>query len=495
MIYSPNHQRLSYRFQPTYHSNWHTNTSNRSATTAHYPQGPPRCYQQPQENPKIRYSYNMAQMTPAEMEEFQNLSDRYQADLPGSLIGEKLPMDILVTEYAQADPTYVVKTAGLAATHSAYRAVKGDGQCGWRATVFSYFELLLHSGDLSLVQLEKIRFESFADTMRQIGLDYDLLADMFDSTWQLFDSIAQAVQNNITDDNVILNVLNDENPSNSVVYHFKMITSAYMELHADDYEPFLEIPVSEYRVTRIDPANQEIDQIGLQALTHAVISTAGFSLEVLYLDRSIGEEVTPHQFSHATGEVPTIRLLYRPGHYDIIYKETQPMQVYLQPQHSVPTQIEPSQDFSHLYLQPVHSTLTHDAENTPEAQEFLFSSPNQRASSYGTQLQPSEQYMQFGSYDSYYQEPAQTYTDMSWYAPAAHQSVPPPVSTPTEPLPQHHTWSSVPNSSRSCSLTISPSPPAAATVTTEPMIRFSSTMWQPHVRHHQTAPMGPCTGR
>ena len=74
----------------------------------------------------------MAQMNSAELEEFQNLSDRYQADLPGPLVSERLPMNVLVTEYAQADPTFVVKTTGLAARHSSYRAVKGDGQCGWR---------------------------------------------------------------------------------------------------------------------------------------------------------------------------------------------------------------------------------------------------------------------------------------------------------------------------------------------------------------------------
>lgn len=54
----------------------------------------------------------------------------------------------LVTEYAQADPTYVAKTQvscllevpcllslhfqALANTYEAYRRVKGDGQCGWR---------------------------------------------------------------------------------------------------------------------------------------------------------------------------------------------------------------------------------------------------------------------------------------------------------------------------------------------------------------------------
>lgn len=421
----------------------------------------------------------MAQMTPAEMEEFQNLSDRYQADLPGPLIGEKLPMDVLVTEYAQADPTFVVKTTGLAATHSAYRAVKGDGQCGWRATVFSYFELLLHSGDPGLVQLEKIRFETFADTMTQIGMDYELLAVMFDYTWELFDKIIEAVQNNVPDDNIVLNILNDENPSNSVIYHFKMVTSAYMQLHPDEYEPFLEMPVDQYCVARIDPANQEIDQIGLQALTHAVISAAGFGLEVLYLDRSMGEEVTPHQFSQTGNGVPTIRLLYRPGHYDIIYKGNQAIEVFLQSDQGIQ-----------------HIDAARGVTSSSGVLDALFSPATMPASSaqssYGVYDAPG-QYTHHLGYGNFYQPPM--YADMSWYQPPAQQPMPPPISMPVEPPAQLNSHASTAQSHSSRSVTLSPSPPTTVAITNQPQIRFSSSMYHRNMRNHRTAPTGPCTGR
>ena len=91
-----------------------------------------------------------------------------------------------------------------------------------------------------------------------------------------------------------------------------MMTSSYMVLHADEFEPFLEMPLDEYRQTRIDPTNQEIDQIGLQALTTGVIMPAGIGLEVLYLDRSAGDMVTPHAFVEGAHDKPNIRLLYRP---------------------------------------------------------------------------------------------------------------------------------------------------------------------------------------
>jgi ubiquitin thioesterase protein OTUB1 len=90
------------------------------------------------------------------------------------------------------------------------------------------------------------------------------------------------------------------------------MTSGFMQLNLHNYEPFLEMSMTEYRQQRIDPANQEIDQIGLQALTDSVIAPAGIALDVSYLDRSVGEEVTPHQFVPNAAAWPTVRLLYRP---------------------------------------------------------------------------------------------------------------------------------------------------------------------------------------
>jgi ubiquitin thioesterase protein OTUB1 len=98
-----------------------------------------------------------------------------------------------------------------------------------------------------------------------------------------------------------------------------MITSAWMKSHADYYAGFLESgDVNAYCQRNIDPFAVELEHFGLQALATALINEAGIAIEVLYLDRSTGTEVTPHKFSvldAACNEVEsasTIRLLYRP---------------------------------------------------------------------------------------------------------------------------------------------------------------------------------------
>jgi ubiquitin thioesterase protein OTUB1 len=79
------------------------------------------------------------------------------------------------------------------------------------------------------------------------------------------------------------------------------------------------MPVLEYCKTKIDPAVAEIDNVGLSALVDVLINPAGISVEVIYLDRSAGEDVTTYRFAETDEEgnellpdAPTFRLLYRP---------------------------------------------------------------------------------------------------------------------------------------------------------------------------------------
>lgn len=93
---------------------------------------------------------------------------------------------------------------------------------------------------------------------------------------------------------------------------FQLLTSAWIKLDPGRYQAFLPMPVDQYCSTRIDPVKTEIDEVGLQALIHGVIEGSGFGVEILYLDRSEGDVVTPHQLTSICPNGATVRLLYRP---------------------------------------------------------------------------------------------------------------------------------------------------------------------------------------
>jgi ubiquitin thioesterase protein OTUB1 len=93
-----------------------------------------------------------------------------------------------------------------------------------------------------------------------------------------------------------------------------------MKLNPHRYQAFLPLPLDQYCTTRIETVKTEIDEVGLQALVDGVIEPSGVAVEILYLDRSQGEAVTPHLLTPSRPSASTIRLLYRPGHYDIAYQ-------------------------------------------------------------------------------------------------------------------------------------------------------------------------------
>ena len=60
--------------------------------------------------------------------------------------------------------------------------------------------------------------------------------------------------------------------------------------------------------------SKESDHIHIIALTAAL----GVSVRIEYMDRGEGGTVTAHDFPE--GSEPILFLLYRPGHYDLLYK-------------------------------------------------------------------------------------------------------------------------------------------------------------------------------
>lgn len=93
-----------------------------------------------------------------------------------------------------------------------------------------------------------------------------------------------------------------------------------MQSRADEFKPFVPMgDVKTYCALNIEAAVCEIDNVAIAALSDAVIKPAGIGFEIMYLDRSQGEEVNTTAFAQPTDHngmplpnAPWIRLLYRP---------------------------------------------------------------------------------------------------------------------------------------------------------------------------------------
>ncbi|KJZ69069.1 hypothetical protein HIM_11538 [Hirsutella minnesotensis 3608] len=257
----------------------------------------------------------------------QEAAREYQPVLEGPLVGDKTPSDAITHEYAKADQVYVEKTLALPQTYSHYRPIQGDGNCGWRAIGFSYFEKLVESGDQGKIEGEVARLISLNHMLSTVG-GYTYFEDWVDEMTGLLRDLAANVTNPVAARALLLQRWNDVSVEGCLIYYLRLLAATYLKANASTYDPF--VPdgqgVASYCSQSIELPNREIEHLGIVALVNVLLKPADFVLEIAYLDRSPGSQVNHHRFIDETDgqtlslDGPTIFLLYRPDHYDVLYR-------------------------------------------------------------------------------------------------------------------------------------------------------------------------------
>ena len=114
----------------------------------------------------------------------------------------------------------------------------------------------------------------------------------------------------------LLGVFNDQGLSDYLIVFLRLITSGQLQKDADFYVNFVDggRSVKDFCNQEVEPMSKESDHIHIIALATAL----DVSVAVEYMDRGAGDQCVAHVFPEGTQ--PKIFLLYRPGHYDILYK-------------------------------------------------------------------------------------------------------------------------------------------------------------------------------
>lgn len=113
-------------------------------------------------------------------------------------------------------------------------------------------------------------------------------------------------------------LFNEQAYSDYVVVYLRLITSGKLQEDADFYSNFIEgnyTSLSDFCKKEVEPMYKESDHIHIIAICAAL----GCAVRVEYMDRGSHTEVIAHDFPESTNN-PPIFLLYRPNHYDILYK-------------------------------------------------------------------------------------------------------------------------------------------------------------------------------
>ena len=235
------------------------------------------------------------------------------------LVSDRLPFESVQFEYdKESSPEFYNKAVELSSTYSDIRKIRKDGNCFYRAFLVREVEIMMSDPD------EKARFISvckgWKDRLLALGFTEFTTVDFCDTFYEFLDVIAEGKKtfNQIYEEKFL-----DDAVSNYLIIFLRLIASGYVREHEADYAPFMdgERSLVDYCVAEIEQMWVDVDHLALSAFVHA----CGTPLRIEYMNRGAAPDGGFHYELPDKSEQPfppRVILLYRPGHYDVIYKSS-----------------------------------------------------------------------------------------------------------------------------------------------------------------------------
>ncbi|CAL1383549.1 unnamed protein product [Linum trigynum] len=264
------------------------------------------------------------------MQQHSDIRDAEAHKLP--FLGDKEPLSALAAEYQSGSPILLQKIKLLSDQYAAIRRTRGDGNCFFRSFMFAYLEHILQTQDRTEVDRVKLNVEECRKTLQSLGYADFTFEDFFALFLEQLDNALQGNDDSISHEELVTRS-RDQSVSDYIVMFFRFVTSGEIRKRSAFFEPFIlgltNATVEQFCKSSVEPMGEESDHVHITALSDAL----GVPIRVVYLDRSscdTGEvAVNHHDFVPASDGNPAkvtegttkpfVTLLYRPGHYDILY--------------------------------------------------------------------------------------------------------------------------------------------------------------------------------
>ena len=257
--------------------------------------------------------------TDEEILQFENAIKAEQAEVQ-PLISALLPFSMVEEEYmTETGINFLPKIVQLKERYGTMRRSRGDGNCFFRSLAFA----LLEGMKEDIAAWMRIRIKELLDAA---GFEVMAYEDFFD---EFFALAAEITLKKDRGEWLAAEWQSEPSRSHSVVVLLRLVASAFLRTNAEAYEPFL-FELSSRSEEASSPPNMtmfcqrqveclgvESDQIHIVALSNAL----RLHIVIGYLDQSdspLQLDFEPDD-SWKTPAMATIHLLYRPGHYDILY--------------------------------------------------------------------------------------------------------------------------------------------------------------------------------
>ncbi|KAL5269026.1 hypothetical protein ACHWQZ_G002748 [Mnemiopsis leidyi] len=223
------------------------------------------------------------------------------------LVSEPEPVENLKSEYTQ-NHGFLAKIEHLTKSYSKIRRVRGDGNCFYRAYAYTLFDACKRDAALRDRVFKKL--DTTLAWLVQLGMPSFTTEDFHDT---FVETLKNHCDSGTYDS--LMETFNNDGMSNYLVVYVRLLTSGQLQQDSDEYLPFVEglyKDMKEFCDKEVMPVDREADHLQIKALTECL----SFPLKLVYVDRSEGG---PTELVIPDGSSPDVSLLYRPGHYDILY--------------------------------------------------------------------------------------------------------------------------------------------------------------------------------
>jgi len=216
---------------------------------------------------------------------------------------------VSIAEYCKQfpdDSSMKEKMMSLEENFTSVRRVRGDGACFYRAFFVSLMEYYLKNRENFPKLIEKAK--STAKYLKENGYPEFTVEDFEEA---FIEGLEKFNEDGYTGERLI-EYFNDDNGSNYFFTFVRLLTS--VEIQSNELYQFY-IPDQtprDFCRTNVEPVAADADQLQITALVTAI----GASVQVVSIDDS-------HQgvqlINTPDDRDPVIHLLFRPGHYEVIY--------------------------------------------------------------------------------------------------------------------------------------------------------------------------------
>jgi len=235
--------------------------------------------------------------------------------LTQELVAKKEDIALLANEYnPNISSKYHEKAKELAQTYSHLRKIRGDGNCFYRAVLTAELERCVE--DREELQRFTELCKKWKETLLRLGFPELTTGDFCEAMETMLESIRDGTKNL----EFLIDDLRNEEIANYYVAFTRLITSGYLRENSELYSGFIEggRTLDQFCRDEVEPMWKDCDHLSIIALVNSI----DVPIRIEYMDQTQAPNGGwHHDIIPKPDEEPKLHFLYRPGHYDILYKK------------------------------------------------------------------------------------------------------------------------------------------------------------------------------